>query len=69
MSDNVKQLAIKENLWNGNDEFNFAKIFANANGQSKGCQRYINGNKLLQDLSQGIFIVPNSLIRFLFAHH
>ncbi|KAH9497720.1 Secernin-2 [Dermatophagoides farinae] len=50
ISDGMKQLAIDSGLWNGNDEFDFAKIFTDNNHNDR--TRYDAGKKFLDDYTK-----------------
>lgn len=51
MSDGLKQLAIDHSLWDGNGEFDFAKIFTDTDKNDR--DRYEAGKELLDKLTKG----------------
>lgn len=59
MSKDLKQVAIDKGLWDGVQEFNFAKIYGTGSADN---QRFIGGRNLLQQYSESQFRVLHHLI-------
>lgn len=52
MSENLKQLAIDHSLWDGNGEFDFAKIFTDPSKNDR--DRFEAGKELLEKYTKGL---------------
>ncbi|RWS28678.1 Secernin-2-like protein, partial [Leptotrombidium deliense] len=64
MSDGLKEAAVKNGLWSGNGEFNFANVFGNE-GEIKVCGRYQAGLSLLKNLTESHQFDVNSMLHIL----